>query len=351
MKKPSVALHRPARTRVRTDSVFELLRVHPEPFAYIDERAVHNALTSNPLHYLEFVDRMLTRIATGRALVTLPSKLIFTDAGSSGDFRVMPCVLRDGGTVVKTVKVVGTNIVQKRVPDQVTVGKALCLDPEENFVTHVIEACLLSSARTGVCAAVAIRRLASRRQRVTIIGAGRVGYYAALYASALGGVKEIVISDTRPERATSLASVTKGFSQRRVRVGTMPIEDRIATDVLVLATTSTTPLCRPNAVSASLIVSTGADTQGQRELSPEWAPLADVYVDSLDSARVGDLRAWLATGSMAKGDLVDLMSLCRDGPRPAGKRTRIFISTGSALFDNLTIAYLLRHARGAKASS
>jgi len=85
---------------------------------------------------------------------------LFSDPGDAGDFRVMPCVVRRGGRVRKTIKVVGTNLAQQVVPGQITVGKALALHPVENFVTDLFEACLLSSARTGACAALALDLLA-----------------------------------------------------------------------------------------------------------------------------------------------------------------------------------------------
>ena len=192
------------------DELFsKLLRPHPEPFEYIDERAVHEALTRQPTDYMDWVLGCLKDISAGKASIDLPSKLIFSDHQTNGDFRVMPCVFRCGDHVVKTVKIVGTNTLQRRVPDQITVGKALCLDPHENFVTHIIEACLLSSIRTGACAATAMRLLTPQRENVTIIGAGRVGYYTALCAATLDGVRRIVFRDSHPGHAELAASMAQ----------------------------------------------------------------------------------------------------------------------------------------------
>jgi ornithine cyclodeaminase/alanine dehydrogenase-like protein (mu-crystallin family) len=176
---------------VRTDLFTNVLRVHAEPCSYVDEPTVHELLTAAPAEYLAHVGRWLTLLAEGRATVEIPAKWIWTDTvePDGGDFRVMPCVVRDSARIVKTVKVVGTNRRQREIPDQITVGKAFHLHPRENFITHVFEACLLSSARTGLCGALALSRLAPIRKRITIVGAGRVGYYAALYASALGATR------------------------------------------------------------------------------------------------------------------------------------------------------------------
>lgn len=319
-----------------------VLRLSPEPCRYFDEAEVHRLLTQRPSDYLAFIRSELQAIAAERADLELPEKQVFNDPGG-GDFRLMPCVVRSRDHARKTIKIVGTNLVQRVVPDQITVGRAFALHPVENFVTHVFEACLLSSARTGACAALAIELLAPRVSRVTIVGAGRVGYYSAFYACALDRVREVVLSDLDLERAALAASLlaqqvpATAFAAQR-------FDELDGCDVLVLATTSAEPLCRPPGLGAGLIVSLGADTETQRELDPAWARAADIYVDSFDSLRFGDLGAWSAAGLIAPEGLVDLLGLLRNGPRPAPGRQRVFISTGSALLDNLTIGYLLAAA-------
>ena len=331
------------------DGMTSVLRVHPEPFEYVDERAVHAALTADPAGYVGFFERSLKEIALGATTVELPPKRMFSDGEGQGDFRVMPCVSRNGTTVTKTVKIVGTNTVQVEVPDQITVGKAFCLHPEENYVTHVFEACLLSSARTGACAAVAAAHLVPERRRVAIVGAGRVGFYAGLYVAAYGGVEEIAFYDLDRERAADAARLLSeqvGNGTRCVAEDAPPAQ----ADVLVLATISRAPVLLPANVETQLVMSLGADIEHQHELDPAWALAADVYVDTLDSVRVGDLRAWLASGAITRERLTDLLGVVRDGRRGRGVRPRVFISTGSALFDNVTIAYLIGDGASARRS-
>jgi hypothetical protein len=40
-----------------------------------------------------------------------------------------------------------------------------------------------------------------------------------------------------------------------------------------------------------------------------------------------------------------LFSVLAGGPLPPGERARVFVSTGTALFDNLTVRYLLGRSR------
>jgi len=330
----------------RMPSFFETLRVHHEPFEYVDERAVHDALVARPLAYLDYLHDSLTGIANGRIVVEQPPKQVFADVNdreptsAGGDFRVMPCIVRRESRVWKTVKVVGTNVVQKTVPDQITVGKALCIDAAENHVTHIIEACLLSSARTGACAAIALKQLAVSRRRVLVVGAGRVGSYAAFYISRLQGVEEITFVDLLHDRAVAAAALATDTFKSAAAFRTGEAGSPIEADAVIVATTAHIPVLAPASTQARLVVSVGADAPLQHELSREWASVADVYVDTLDGFGVGDLREWSHDGLVQRNAVIDLLTLYRDGPR-AGTRPRVFISTGSALFDNLTISYIL----------
>jgi ornithine cyclodeaminase/alanine dehydrogenase-like protein (mu-crystallin family) len=247
--------------------------------------------------------------------------------------------------VTKIVKVVGTNTVQRRVADQITVGKLFVLDAGENFVSDIFEACLLSSARTGVCAALAVSALARARGELLIVGGGRVGLYAGLYCAAAGGIGRIRFCDALPHRARQaaewLAAAVPGFPAGHCTIGEVA-----SADIAVLATTSRTPVASPPGWGANLLVSLGADANSQSELDPAWSGIADLYCDTPDSLRFGDLREWIDKGLIDAAAVQDLLAVLRRPPADSG-RPRVFISTGSALFDNLTARYLLEKAREA----
>jgi ornithine cyclodeaminase/alanine dehydrogenase-like protein (mu-crystallin family) len=321
----------------------KILRIHPEPCEYVPELAVHEALTAKPFEYLTFLESRIEDIAQGRAILELPRKQIFTDA--DGDFRVMPCIYRQGPKTLKVVKIIGTNLVQSDVPDQVTVGRALRLHPKENYVTHIFEACLLSSARTGAVAALATKKLAASRQRIRIVGAGRVGYYAGLYLAQLPSVEEITFSDSKPERAEAVAQALGKAQPNGVKFRAKGSSRPKSEEVLILATTSDKPLFGEMDTDASLVVSVGADTETQRELDSSWPRVSKVYVDTLDSAKVGDIRAWLAEGAIRETELTDFVTFFHEGTGTFPVGRRVFVSSGSALFDNLSIGYFLESTR------
>ena len=321
----------------------DIFRLSGEPFQYLTETDVHIALTKHPVEYYQFVKQRLQHIALGQAQLNMPPKALFPDNVSDGDFRVMPCVIKDAGEVMKTVKLVGTNVIQQIVPNQITVGKACILHPTENFITHIVEACLLSSARTAICTMLGIEYLACERKKLTIIGAGRVGYYVAFYASALNWFEEINLCDTDVTRAKKCVNTLKSsFPTIDFRVSA---RDKLAnTDVLILSTTSQTPIYSTEDFKAGLIISVGADIDSQHELDRSWAQSASLFVDSYDSIRYGDIKAWIEDGLIDTDDMVDLFTLMKGDVGINDKRPRIFVSTGTAFFDNISLSYILKNS-------
>ncbi len=330
----------------------EVLRVHGEPGEFYDDTQVHNLLTDQPLDYLTFVRDGLSAIASGSASLELPAKQIFADPGLNSDFRVMPCIIRSHSGVRKTVKLVGTNTAQQIVPGQITVGRTFALHPVENFITHTFDACLLSSARTGICAALAVQLLSQhshegqhKKQQVALIGAGRVAYYSARYLIASGFVTTLYLDDINKEQAKALLTelqTLENSASLSLHLG-RPTQ---VVDAVVIATTSTTPIYARDDFPARVVVSLGADSAWQHELDPSLADSSALYVDTLDSVRYGDLHSWIAQNRVVTQDLTDLISLVRSGTNQDDDRPRLFISTGSALFDNLTVGYLLSRTSG-----
>jgi ornithine cyclodeaminase/alanine dehydrogenase-like protein (mu-crystallin family) len=267
----------------------QVLRLSDEPGRHWSDRQVHNELTADPAGFIRFMTEGVRAVANGSAQIDMPPKQIFAEDDLEGDFRIMPCELRWGTRHWKTVKVVGTNNVQRIVPDKITVGKALVLHNEENFVTDVIDACILSSARTGACAAIGANALGAPRAHIAIVGSGRVGFYSALYLCAQGGVSKLVFHDAVAERAEH-AALALSTLYPHIEIGARSGEPDA--DLVVVATTSTQPFLHPDRTRAVTVISLGADTDEQRELDPAWMREADLFVESMDSLRYGDLKHW-----------------------------------------------------------
>jgi len=280
----------------------------------------------------------MQRIATGELTIDLPAKQVFTD-DSGGDFRVMPCVVRGVETTSKTVKIVGTNTVGKVVPDQITVGRAFQLDPAENFISASFDACVLSSARTGAVAALAINRLLDRPNSMTLLGAGRVASFAAAYVCECCSIRQLTIADPVTQRRDALVHhLRKVYPHVDVHAAAL-LKDDIS-DVMVMATTARALLLPADRTSADLVVSLGADSNQQSELGDEWPVIASIFIDGPDCLFMGDAHGWIERGLVVPEDIPNLVDIHRpDFNCPAGRK--VFVSTGSALLDNLTIQFLI----------
>ena len=326
----------------------QILRVSPEPLQQIDDYSVHRLICEDMAGYLNYLHQGLLEIGHGDAQLTLPPKQLFQQPGERGDFRVMPCVRTAAdGRVHKTVKLVGTNRIGQQVPDQITVGKANYLHPEENFVSHQFDACLLSSIRTGACATLATQYLLNHNHQaelsITLVGAGRVGYYALLCLLNMGQVTTIQLCDPTPGRAANLAAVLSN-QWPGLSIKTSSYSQISACDLLILATDSPKPVYRPEDFAARLVVSLGADCVEQRELHNhrQWQDQT-IYVDTTDSLSFGDLHAWDLQRPVPASQLMDLprLSIKPSGRPSTDKPAALFIGTGSALMDNLTMSYLV----------
>lgn len=327
-------------------------RLDPEPCTWFDDASCHAQLTDAPVAYLNALQRDLQGFADGELVIALPAKQIFADSlydcsqpGSArGDFRIMPCVVRGPGRMTKTVKIVGSNFSRKLVPQRMTVGRALYLDPQENFVRSEFAAFALSSARTGACAAIAHRLLYGGRS-VTVFGAGPVAWYAAYYLASDDRIDRLHMIDPDVDKARRTFSALKHQFPRLQGGYLASLTQTDDSEVAILATDSQTPFFHPAMSTATLVISLGADSDAQSELDPEWIEHATLITDLKDSALIGDLKRWHDDQLLKGTPPFDLVSLLRLPALPANDHERtVFISTGSALLDNLTIHYLLEKA-------
>ena len=324
----------------------------PEPCSWFDDEYCHRQLTQTPVAYLDALQRDLQSIADGELTVSLPPKQIFSDtdqryssaSSRNGDFRVMPCVVRGPERITKTVKIVGSNFRRETVQGRMTVGRALYLDPQENFVRSEFAAFALSTARTGACAAIAHRLLCGGRS-LTVFGAGPVAWYAAYYLACDGRIDRLRVIDPDVDKARQTFRSLQHQNPHLQGDYFAALDEIDDSDVVILATDSQTPFCHPQMTKARLVISLGADSDEQSELHPEWIDHATLITDLKDSALIGDLKRWQTRNLLQDSPPSDLIGLLRQQTQPvSGQERSVFISTGSALFDNLTIHYLLGKA-------
>lgn len=308
-----------------------------EPCRYRSDADIFIKLTEDPAGYLEYVESVLYSIRRGFSSHLTPDKCII--GGTDGDFRSMPSELHHRKCITKIVKVVGTNNTQRIVRGKITVGKVLNLHPEENFVTDILEANILSSARTGILSILATKKLGLDLHSATVIGCGNVGFFCAYYLCSLTNVKKVTFEDLDSNLEWS---IVKWFREKYPDIIFEPSSAsdslKLMDDLIICATSSKQPLFDPITSRANMIVSVGADTSYQRELNfgntLQLLENFNLVVDSYDALNYGDCLAHKITPDQVK--LLNVFD-----PFSAGNKKRnIFISTGNALFDNITVGYL-----------
>ena len=294
-------------------------------------------LDRNPTGFMRFVFGEADAVQDGRLKVQITPKQVFTD--KHGDFRVMPCVLEGSGWPRKTVKVIGSNYLQKTVP-QVSPGKLLVLDPVENYCAWSIDACVISSARTGVLPAVIVRQIQPGAKTAWVSGAGRVGYYSAVYLGYLESVEKIYVSDARRERAIeTIHDLRASKIPCEFLVGDNEEWPLVPCDVLVLATDSRAPVFYEDG-QTRLVVSLGADAMGLREVDISAAG-RKIIIDTPDAVHLGDLPAWQAESN---GQVTIEATLWWAGRKEPDPQHTVVCSTGSAIMDNIAAGFVTNHA-------
>ena len=118
--------------------------------------------------------------------------------------------------------------------------------------------------------------LSNKGSSLTIVGAGRVGYYTAYYALALALSNEVVISDTDIGCAQKTAHVLHE-KYPDINIYSSNYSSLKNTDVLALATTSTSAIYHSGDFDAGLIISLGADIDYQHELAPGLATTSRIF--------------------------------------------------------------------------
>ena len=233
-------------------------------------------------------------------------------------------------------------------------GAALLYDAADGGLLAVLDSMEITAKRTAAATALATRYLARRNAgTVAICGCGGQG---RVQLAALA-------HDRRLSRAFAWDADTAKARQFAREMGAalgLPVEAvqamreaTLASDIIVTATSSTTPFLGPDDVRpGAFVAAIGADNPHKSELHPSLFPIGKVVVDSLDQAAVmGDLHHAIAAGRATResvhGELAEVVA-----GRKAGRATEaeitVFDSTGLAIQDvaSAAAAYARFRRRG-----
>jgi ornithine cyclodeaminase/alanine dehydrogenase-like protein (mu-crystallin family) len=323
----------------------KLLRLQKEPCIFVSDVEEHNLLMEHREDYFRHFDEGFRFWAAHPDRVMITPKQIYTSPGIKGDFRVMPCQIHSDAGSINTVKLVGTDEEERVVKDKISVGKAFIFHPTDNFIMGVFDACILSSVRTGACAAMGFKYLGGDAKRVGIIGCGRVGYYSAEFISLFPSVETFVCYDTNPMNLECFKELVSARGLKCEYPKTLD-EVKQSCDALILSTYSPVSLVSGADLKSGrirFISSSGADADNLSEMDPTVPEvISKIYVDTEHSLKVADLKRWKTQGLIKVEDVIELKEIVGGRHTPDMKQIRLFVTTGFAFLDCLTMDYMYR---------
>jgi ornithine cyclodeaminase/alanine dehydrogenase-like protein (mu-crystallin family) len=296
----------------------------------------------------ELIDAMQTALGAFSAGEVIQPVRCVVEFRPRDFFALMPAC--DSGTNLMGAKLVTV------VPDNAAKGlpshQAIIalFDGASGAVLAVTDGRYITESRTAAVSAVSVRHLARADARtLAIIGSG---VQARSHLEALPLVHEFQEIRVWSPNQARLQALVKAAA-RAVRAATSAEEAVRGADVVVLATSSVTPVIRSEWVSAGThVIGVGACRPTQRETEGALLGRATVVVDSRAAALVesGDILLAIAEGHITAddiyGELGDIAAGRKPGRRSAGEIT-FFKSLGLAIEDVVSAGLAYRRAMGA----
>lgn len=257
-------------------------------------------------------------------------------ATSNGFFRVMPCVMRDGGRM-------GIKIFNGSVEHGVRYI-ILIYDEKSGELLALMDAAYLTGARTGATTGVATRHQArADATSVGIIGSGleaRTNFQAVCAVRNITRAKVFSPNPAKRERYASEMSAQLGVSIEPVGTPQAAVAD---SDIVVVATNTTG---KSDVIAyygewmerGQHINSIGATGGHLREIDPVCFARAErIQVDSLAQVREesGDSTAAIAAGTWSEAKFVDMPSVVSGQVRARedDEQITLFKSVGTGVQD------------------
>lgn len=293
------------------------------------------------------VERAFAQHASGAA--QMPPKVYLSLEAYAGDFRAMPSFIGedDTGPAAAGVKWVNShpeNPARYGLP--CVMGVYVLSDPATALPLAVLDATVLTAARTGAAAAVASRWLARPEPKtIGFVGSGvQARWMLDAHRVVYGDALKVVAADVKPEAAASFAREVGGT------VGSL--EEASACDLVCTSTPARAPVVRREWVKPGAHINAmGADGPGKQELDPAILSDAIVVIDEEHQAlHSGEVNVPIAQGLFRRERLFGTLGQVIAGrakPARGPSDLTVFDSTGLAIQD-VALARVLYAAAKAK---
>lgn len=230
-------------------------------------------------------------------------------------------------------------------------GLMLLNDAESGKTVAILDGSFLTALRTGAVGGVGMRCFSPEEAHsVGVIGAGKQGFYQALYATHARDIRHICFFDSMQKDLSGyLSELQKSMGDKRAKMHVCgsPEELLAQSEIVVTTTTSLQPVVPDDArlLSGHSFIGIGSYKPEMRELPDAIWQCVDVVWTEMPFAleESGDLSQPMAAGLIDKSRvryIGDLLTASRHPAPPAKGETRYFKSVGMGLVD-LNVAQLI----------
>jgi alanine dehydrogenase len=288
---------------------------------------------------LKYVEEAYKQLSLGNAFV--PQRISITDP-APGLTLVMPGII--GGEMnalaTKIVSVYKKNPEKYNMPT--VLAKIMVQDMNTGAIVGIMDGSLITAMRTGAATGVGVKYLAKKNSKVMgIYGAGVqakkqvVGTYWALNQK----LEFCKVYDLNRSSSESFKDEIEKELDLEVKImdsGDALLED---TDILIAATTSTTPLFTGDKLlEGTHISSIGAHAPDAREIDSETIRRADLLVAGLKEAclaEAGDFIIPINEGIIKEDDIISIGEIIIDkkSGRSSDSQITVFKSVGISAQD------------------
>jgi ornithine cyclodeaminase len=322
----------------------------PEPVQLLDAAAVAAALPMAAA--IAVMRQAFAELAAGRAVMPPRQALPLARQGG-GVLLVMPAALPERGEVgVKLASLVPGNPV-RGLP--LIHALMVLIDAGTGRIAALADGAAITALRTGAVSGLATDLLAPRdAAALAVIGSGAQARTQIEAVCAVRAIRSLAIYSRNPVTAAALARAVaaRADAPRTIAVAASARQAVAGADIVCTATSTAAALPvleRKDIRPGTHLNVIGGSSIEACEVDPRLLGEALVAVEQRAAAvaECGEIRAALAAGWIAPGDLLELGELLAEplpGGPAAGRRTTVFRSVGIALADTAAAAAALRNA-------
>ncbi len=282
-----------------------------------------------------------------RGLAHMPAKVYLSLSEHAGDFRAMPSYVAEhaghpASAGVKWVNSHPDNPKRHGLPS--VMGVYILSDPATALPLAVMDATVLTAARTGAAAAVASKHLARPDAKtIGFVGSGvQARWMLDAHRTIFGDRLAVLAADIDPAAASTFAGECGGRA--------VSVEEASGCDIVCASTPGRGPAVMRAWVRPGCHVNAmGADAPGKQELDAGILRDAIVVIDEhYQATHSGEVNVPLARGELREdhifGTLGDVIAGKKRPERTAAALT-VFDSTGLAVQDVALARVLFEEAR------